>query len=50
VLEAISEGASTPDQVASVTDLEIGEAMVAITRLELDGSIEVDPSGTLLRA
>ena len=50
VLEAISEGASTPDQVASVTDLEIGEAMVAITRLELEGSIEVDPSGALLRA
>lgn len=48
VLDAISSGASNPDRVASDTGCDIDAVMVAITTLELEGLIEVDPAGHLM--
>lgn len=48
VLEAIANGASSAESVATATGTAIGKVMIAITGLEFDGLIEVDVSGRLL--
>jgi DNA processing protein len=49
-LGAISSGSWNPDLVVSATGCGIDEVMGAITALEMDGLIEVDPAGRLMTA
>lgn len=49
VLEAVGSGSDSIDALAEVTGMPAGDLFAAVTRLEMDGHIEVSPSGEMTR-